>query len=170
MKQEINMKNLENINVMENLENINLGGRFRLTSEGYYLDEKRQVWINDGFRIDNNQPVKAYLFNPLLNNEIIEDIVRTIESDKKNIKLDSAAQKINEKIIPYAVFELSQRPQKDFVHEIPIKQPNVPTPEGKKIPVWIFIVVVVFALFLLCILTAILGEPIIQQFIQTPTP
>jgi len=155
---------------MDNLENTILEKHFRLTSEGAWLDETKQVWINEGFRLDNSQPIKAYLFSPKLKDEVVENIVRLIESDKNNVKLSSAAQKIGELIIPYVVFETLQEPEIITVPPLPPKQPEKPETNGKKLPIWLIVIIVIFVLILLCILATAIGVPIIRQLIQTPTP
>lgn len=155
---------------MDNLENVILEKHFRLTSEGAWLDETKQVWINEGFRLDNSQPIKAYLFSPKLNDEIVEDIVRSIASNKTNIKLSTAAQKIGELVIPYAVFESLHETQVNTPPPLPPKQPEKQKTKNKKLPVWLIVTIVIFALILLCILATILGVPLIRQIIQTPAP
>lgn len=158
---------------MNNLENINLGERVRLTSKGYWANEKQQVWINEGVRLDNDQPVIVHLFHPKLDDQTIEKAIRSTEAKVGVIKLYSGAQKINDKTIPYAIFEVSPKPiRKDDIKpkEITPTKPEHGKPEGTKIPVWLFVTVLVFALLLLCILTAIIGIPIIQTITQTPTP
>jgi hypothetical protein len=154
---------------MKNLENINLGERFRLSPKGYWSDNKKQVWINEGRRLDNDKPVVVYLFHPQLNDQSVEQTVAAVEKNKMLTKIYEGAQKINNQTIPYAAFE--NTPQTDIkIDERKDLKEKTGKSGGTGIPVWLFVLVLAIAILLLVILAIAVGIPIIQGLIQTPTP
>jgi hypothetical protein len=163
---------------MNNLEGVVLGGRVRLTSKAYEVKGEENIWLNEARRLDNGQIMHVYLFHPSLDSEAVDEKIYSLEVKKKQKAYYSAAEEVNNHIFSYAIFEapatlVSDKPIIKPKGSTPVVQHQSvpkPKPEGVKIPVWLFVVVVIFALILVCILVSILGEPIIRQAIQTPTP
>jgi len=161
---------------MDNFDGVELGGRVRLTSKGYVLDDDKQIWVNEGRRLDNGHIVNVYLFNPSLEDKVVEKKIQQIESQQKQSALHVSAQKINKTIFSYAVFEtpksVSEKPANKPERKNTITQsqtPPKPKREGAKVPAWLFasaIGVMVFA----CIVAGLLGVPTIMAALQPPTP
>jgi hypothetical protein len=160
---------------MHNFEGIKLSGKVRLTSKGYWMDEEKQIWVNEGRLVNNDQLVRVFLFNPELASEVIEKKVVAIELQQKRKKAYFAAETINKTIVPYAVFEVS-KPQP----EKPISPTSLPRTLGgetrprqktrrRDVPAWLFASMLSVAIALFLLVAGMLAMPTVMSALRTPT-
>lgn len=159
---------------MENhIQNLILGGHYKLSAEGYWMDAAKLVWVNKGKRIDDSEPVTIFLFNPKLAPADVENSLQKLKGATQNLKkIDSGAQKLESGVVTYVVFKSNsgnKYPEKEIPHTINIPKVKVRSNPQRNLIIRSFSALLVVFLFLGCLLVAYAGLPVIQGFFQPPT-